>query len=186
MSHIYLKLEAWCSTHRIWATVPVFILLLAFANPSVLSLMVGAVVVCLGVMGRVWASGYIDKNAKLATAGPYRFTRNPLYFFSAIVFIGYCVMAANPVAGVFGMIAFTVIYRPTLHNEAHHIEDIFGDEFRQWASVVPIFLPKWTNYPVQGSFSWALVVQHRDIKSAIAILAGIILFVGIYCFQHYV
>ena len=182
----YAKLEAWCCSHRIWATAPVFIVLLAFANPSIPSLIIGMAIVCLGEIGRTWASGYIDKNAELATAGPYRFTRNPLYFFNGMIFIGFCIMAANPYAGLFGVIAFTIIYRPTLHNEARHIEEIFEDDFRRWASVVPMFWPKWTNYPVQGNFSWSLVAKHREHKNALAMLAGIILFIGIYCVNQYV
>ncbi|MDT8375310.1 MAG: isoprenylcysteine carboxylmethyltransferase family protein [Mariprofundaceae bacterium] len=182
----YAKLETWCCAHRIWATAPVFIVLLVFANPSAYSLFIGMTVVCLGEIGRTWASGYIDKNAKLATAGPYRFTRNPLYFFNGMIFIGFCIMAANPLAGLFGVIAFTIIYRPTLNSEARHIEEIFGDDFRQWASVVPLFWPKWTNYPVQGAFSWPLVVKHREHKNALAMLAGIALFIGIYCFKQYI
>ena len=77
MNKLYTKLEIWCLAHRKTATAPAFILLLLLANPTILSLALGGMMVCLGEMGRTWSSGYIDKNAKLATAGPYRFTRNP-------------------------------------------------------------------------------------------------------------
>ncbi|MDX8402984.1 MAG: isoprenylcysteine carboxylmethyltransferase family protein [Mariprofundaceae bacterium] len=176
----YLKLEAWCCTHRILATTPVIILLLAFSQPTSITLYAGSVIVLLGEMGRTWASGYIEKNTRLATAGPYRFTRNPLYFFNGIIFIGFCTMAANPWAALFGMIAFTVIYKPTLRDEENHMRKLFGDEFNHWASVVPLFWPKWTSYPTQGNYSWILVIQHREHKNALAMLAGIALFVGIY------
>lgn len=181
----YTKLESWCGAHRIWATAPVIVVLMLFARPTIYSLAIGMITVILGEIGRTWASGYIDKNASLATAGPYRYTRNPLYFFNGVIFVGFCIMAANPYAAIFGLIAFTIIYRPTLHNEARHIEEIFGEEFRQWASVVPMFWPKWTNYPAQGTFSWPLVAKHREHKNALAMVAGILLFIGIYCFQKY-
>jgi len=184
VSTSYSKLERWCLDHRILATAPAFILLLALAKPTLLSLWIGGFLVVLGEIGRTWSSGYIDKNAKLATAGPYRFTRNPLYFFNTVIFIGFCVMAFNPWAAAFGLISFTIIYRPTLRKEAAHIEGIFGDEFREWAKVVPLFLPKWTNYPSQGSYSWSLVILHREHKNAPAMFAGILLFIGIYLFQH--
>ena len=182
MSNFYTKLETWCLAHRKFATTPAFILLLVLAKPTLASLTIGALVVLVGEMGRIWSSGYIDKNAKLATAGPYQFTRNPLYFFNAVIFFGFCVMAFNPWAAIFGLISFTIIYRATMRSEAKFIAPIFGDEFTQWAAVVPMFWPKWGNYPAQGQFSWALVAKHREQKNALAMLFGILLFIGIYIF----
>ena len=184
MNTTYTKLETWCLAHRKSATAPAFILLLVLANPTMLSLVLGGLMVCLGEMGRTWSSGYIDKNAKLATAGPYRFTRNPLYFFNAMIFVGFCVMAYNPWAAIFGILSFTIIYRATMRSEAAFIAPIFGEEFTKWITVVPMFWPKWTNYPAQGQFSWALVAKHREQKNALAMLAGISLFIGIYILQQ--
>ena len=165
------------------ATAPAFILLLLLAKPTMLSLLCGGIIVCLGEMGRTWSSGYIDKNAKLATAGPYRFMRNPLYFFNAVIFFGFCIMAFNPWAAIFGITSFTIIYHATMRSDAEYISGIFGEDFIKWAAVVPMFWPKWTNYPAQGQFSWALVAKHREQKNALAMLAGVILFVAIYYFK---
>lgn len=176
----YAKIEAWCFAHRIWATTPVILLLLAAAAPTPASLCVGSIIVILGEAGRAWASGYIEKNTELATAGPYRFTRNPLYFFNMVIFLGFCVMAANPWAAVFGLAAFTVIYRPALRNEASYVRNIFPEAYDAWAEKVPLFWPKWTDYPAHGRYSWGLVFKHREHKNALAMLAGIALFVAIF------
>ena len=40
-----------------------------------------------------WAAGTIRKNRVLTTHGPYAFTRNPLYFGSFIIGIGFGVLA---------------------------------------------------------------------------------------------
>jgi protein-S-isoprenylcysteine O-methyltransferase Ste14 len=92
-------------------------------------------------------------------------------------------MAYNPWAAIFGILSFTIIYRATMRSEAQFIAPIFGEEFDKWAAVVPMFWPKWTNYPAQGVFSWALVAKHREQKNALAMLAGVILFVAIYYFK---
>jgi len=180
----YTKLETWCLAHRKTATAPAFILLLLLAAPTIRSLIIGAIIVVLGEMGRTWSSGYIDKNAKLATAGPYRFTRNPLYFFNAMIFVGFCVMAFNPWAASFGILSFTIIYRATMRSEAEFIAPIFGEEFTKWIAVVPMFWPKWTGYPAQGQFSWCLVTKHREQKNALAMLAGVSMFIVIYFIQQ--
>lgn len=180
----YTKLEAWCFGHRIWATAPVIILLLVFAAPTPATLCIGGIIVLLGEAGRTWASGYIDKNATLATAGPYRFTRNPLYFFNSVIFAGFCIIAANPWAAVLGVLAFTAIYRPALNNEAAYMQELFGETFEKWAAVVPLFWPKWTSYPATGNFSWSLVKKHRELGNALSMIAGIILFAVIYVLRN--
>jgi len=184
MSELYAKLEAWCFAHRIWATAPFIILLLLFAKPVVPLICIGAALVILGEMGRTWASGYIDKNTRLATAGPYRFTRNPLYFFNIVILFGFCVMGGNIFTAIPAMAAFGIIYRPALRNEAAYVRNIFGEEYDRWAAAVPLFWPKWTNYPAQGSYSWALVGKHREGKNALAMVAGIALFVAIHLIRN--
>ncbi len=184
-THWYARLEAWCFSHRIWATAPVVLLLLAAARPTKASLIAGAVIVLLGEAGRIWASGYIDKNARLATAGPYRFTRNPLYFFNGVIFLGFCVMAANPWAAALGLIAFTVIYRPALRNEAEFVRGIFKEEYDRWAEQVPLFWPRWNPDKGHGAYSWQLTLKHREHKNALAMLAGIVLFVVIHLLRNH-
>lgn len=180
----YQRVEGWCSNHRILATAPVVALLLIAARPTPASLMVGAIIVVLGEAGRIWASGYIEKNAKLATAGPYRFTRNPLYFFNAMIFLGYCIMAANPWAAGAGLLAFFVIYRPAIKYEESFVRNIFKEEYDEWARAVPLFWPKWTGWSGKGVYSWRLTIQHREHKNALAMLAGILLFVAIHYWQQ--
>jgi len=181
---LFNRFETWCFGHRIWATAPVIILLLLFAAPTPATLCIGGIIVLLGEAGRAWASGYIDKNAALATAGPYRLTRNPLYFFNSVIFAGFCIMAANPWAAALGILAFTAIYRPALNNEAAYMQELFGETFEKWASVVPLFWPKWTTYPAEGHFSWSLVKKHRELSNAVSMIAGIALFVLIYALRN--
>ncbi|MFQ5345320.1 MAG: methyltransferase family protein [Mariprofundus sp.] len=177
----YKNLEAWFASHRILATLPVAILLILLANPNPVLLFIGGVIVVLGESGRIWSSGHIDKNAALATAGPYAHTRNPLYVANLMLLIGFCVMSGNLWLGVVALLAFTMIYRPVIREEAEHMDNIFGESYRQWSAEVPLFFPRLTPAKnTAGKFSWALVMQHREHKNAAAFLLGIALFCAIY------
>ena len=65
-----------------WIFAAAFLLL---ARPTPLSVAIGLVPVTAGALLRTWASGHIRKLQKLATAGPYAHTRNPLYAGSFLI-----------------------------------------------------------------------------------------------------
>jgi len=51
----------------------------------------GFIMIVFGSFGRIWASLYIEgnKTKNLITAGPFSIVRNPLYFFSLIMLLGF-------------------------------------------------------------------------------------------------
>ena len=49
----------------------------------------------LGLVIRALASGHLQKNEQLATAGPYAYTRNPLYLGSLILAIGFALASRS-------------------------------------------------------------------------------------------
>jgi len=177
----YNNLEAWFASHRIVATAPVALLLILMARPTPTLLIAGGLLVLLGEAGRMWSSGHIDKNAKLATAGPYAHTRNPLYVANLLLLTGFCVMSGIFWVGLLALLAFAMIYRPVIREEAVHMEKLFGADYKRWSAEVPLFFPRLTPAPHQsGAFSWALVIQHREHRNAAAFVPGILLFTLIY------
>jgi len=177
----YSKLETWFASHRIVATAPVAVLLIVLANPTPVLLTIGGALVLLGEAGRMWSSGHIDKNRELATAGPYAHTRNPLYVANLMLLIGFCVMSGNLWVAILALLAFTMIYRPVIREEALYMDKLFGESYRQWSVEVPLFLPRLTAAPnAIGTFSWPLIIKHREHKNAAAFLLGIAIFCAIY------
>ena len=55
----------------------------------------------LGLLLRAWAAGCLAKNQRLATGGPYAFTRNPLYIGTLLVALGLTIAARNPYLAFF-------------------------------------------------------------------------------------
>jgi protein-S-isoprenylcysteine O-methyltransferase Ste14 len=137
-----------------FACAVVFILL---AKPDKLSLAVGGAVALIGLMVRAWASGHIRKNSALAVSGPYAHTRNPLYLGSFILGLGFTVAASSSLwlllilGGLFAAL-FLGIYLPVMRVESLTLAELFGEDYRRYASAVPLFFPRLTPYkPDEGA-----------------------------------
>lgn len=140
------------------------------ARPSVPTLIVGGVIALLGVLVRAWAAGHISKNQKLATSGPYAYTRNPLYFGSFLIALGFG-FAAHWVFIVLAILFFALVYYPTMQREIANIREWFPDCYPAFQANVPLFLPRFT--PWRGdsssvkSFDPQLYLRHKEWKAAL-------------------
>jgi protein-S-isoprenylcysteine O-methyltransferase Ste14 len=154
----------------------VFILL---ARPRPLTLAVGGAVAVLGLLLRAWASGHIRKNAELAVSGPYAHTRNPLYLGSFVLGLGFTVAASSSLwlflmlGGLFASL-FLGIYLPVMHVEATTLAELFGDDYRRYASAVPLLFPRLTPYrAAEGpavKFDASLYLRYREYRAALGLL----------------
>ena len=79
-------------------------------NTSLLFSYIGFSLVVLGGFGRIWASLYLEgfKTRKLIKEGPYSMVRNPLYFFSLMLFLGMC-FAIKSIAVSFALLIVFVL-----------------------------------------------------------------------------
>ena len=141
------------------------ILYFFLARPTPLSISLGAAVALVGVGWRAWASGMIRKDAALALDGPYRLSRNPLYFGSFLIAVGFA-WAGHRVALFVGIVAFFLaIYWPVMRREEKHLQDLFGDAFSAYARDVPLFVP-WKGSPHrhrgQVPFTWGQYWRNRE------------------------
>ena len=151
-------------------------LYLALVRPTLRSLMLGVPIALAGVLVRAWASGHIMKNDRLATSGPYAFTRNPLYVGSFLIAVGFALVAHwSVVLGVFAF--FLMIYAPTIARERANIENRFPVAYEQYSANVPAFIPRltpWRNDALGTStnFSPSLYVKHGEWKAALAFVVA--------------
>jgi protein-S-isoprenylcysteine O-methyltransferase Ste14 len=145
------------------------------AHPTALSLLVSLPLAIAGVALRAYASGYVNKNAELATAGPYAFTRNPLYLGSLVLALGFMLAARSWLLLVCFLALFALIYVPTILSEEKWLRSNFAS-FAAYAHAVPRLLPRLTPARLggQGAFSPALYRKHREynaIMGAVAVYA---------------
>ncbi len=111
------------------------------ARPTVKSTLIGTALVIPGLAIRALASGQLQKNEQLATAGPYAYTRNPLYLGSLILAIGFAVASRSwwIVAGI--VLLFFAIYLPVIRAEEVFLRQRFP-QFEHYARQVPRFFPR--------------------------------------------
>ncbi|MDQ6996534.1 MAG: methyltransferase [Mariprofundus sp.] len=167
---------------RIPASILMGAAILLLARPTLTSWIFGLAVVAVGEALRLWASGHIHKSAEVTVTGPYAMCRHPLYLGHFLVATGFCVTGDSITAFIIVSLAFFIIYMPTWKNEEQNLIQLFGDTYREFMAVTPAMLPRWNGKVFNGSFSWALVKQHREWKHAATLLAGmlIMLMIGLW------
>jgi protein-S-isoprenylcysteine O-methyltransferase Ste14 len=140
------------------------------AHPTKTSLALGAAIALIGVVIRALASGHLEKNEALATAGPYRYTRNPLYLGSMVLALGFLVAARSWWIGLGALAMLVGIYLPVIGSEEAFLRSRFP-EYEEYSRRVPRLLPRLRANPSsRGSFSWHLYWKHREYNAALGML----------------
>ncbi|MCY7374530.1 MAG: isoprenylcysteine carboxylmethyltransferase family protein [Pyrinomonadaceae bacterium] len=141
---------------------------LYFARPEMSFLIIGGAIAVVGLLIRAWASGHIRKNQTLAISGPYSYTRNPLYFGSFVLGIGFTMAAGVWWLGLVFIALFLGIYLPVMRVEASELTKIFGEEYHEYAARVPLFFPRLTAYKKsETKFDSALYLRYREYQAAL-------------------
>ena len=146
------------------------VLVVFLACPRMESLAVGMALAVLGEAIRIWASGHIEKTARLATGGPYAHTRNPLYVGSALLALGVAVASASLFVVIAIAAYFGAFYPVVIREESAFLAARFPEEYAAWARDVPAFLPRLRPAgPRAGGFDWGRVRTNREWRTAAAL-----------------
>jgi len=141
------------------------------ARPTPRPILIGAIIVLCGLFIRALASGYVQKNEELTTGGPYAYTRNPLYFGSLILAVGFGWAAQNWWIAAAILLIFVVIYMPVILDEERFLRQRFPN-FAAYSHQVPRFIPRLTPFMgTSGAFSWDLYRKHREYHAMIGSIA---------------
>lgn len=140
------------------------LLYLWLAHPSVVTIVIGCVVVAVGLTVRAVASGQLKKNEALATSGPYSYTRNPLYLGSILIAVGFAIAARSWWIWIVLLFFFVAVYVPVIRSEEAFLRATFPD-FELYARRVPRILPRWSGESVTSQFSRELYLKHREYNA---------------------
>ncbi len=144
-----------------------FIMLGAFgllARPTATSLLVGLPISLCGLALRAWAAGHLAKDQRLATSGPYAFTRNPLYLGTLVTALGLAAAGHSiPLAVIFTTL-FALVYLPAIELEEQHLTEILMG-YSAYAARVPLLLPRWPEGLGAHRFTLALYRKNREYQA---------------------
>jgi protein-S-isoprenylcysteine O-methyltransferase Ste14 len=147
-----------------------------FGRPRPLTLVVGAAVALPGLALRAWAIGYLRKNEALATDGPYAHTRNPLYLGSFLIGLGFTIASGRFILGILFAALFLGIYVPVMRVEAKTLAELFGADYQQYATEVPMFVPRLSPYrnrlAGRKKFDSSLYRRYREYRALLGLVVA--------------
>lgn len=181
MSDVTGHFGAFLARRRIAISWIFAVALLALSRPAPSSIVIGLIPMAAGAALRTWASGHIRKLKKLATAGPYAHTRNPLYAGSFLIAVGALIMARSlTLTALFALLAVP-LYVTVMAREERALEEKFGEDFHVYRRAVPLFFPRTTPWGEdRGRFDWDLVRKHREWRLWMGVLGTALLMLAKY------
>lgn len=140
--------------------------------------MAGLVLIGIAMVGRLWCSLYIGgrKNDELVTEGPYSMSRNPLYFFSLLGFVGIAFCTRSISISVCVLAFFVLVYPSVIASEEAFLRGRFGAAFQAYCEQTPRFFPSVARYRASAMCDVSIRQFFRTARDVIWFvwLAGIV------------
>lgn len=150
-------IRSWMFRYRSYTPLPFLVVMVAFARPTILSLLAGFGIVVLGEAIRFWGVSIVGAETRttgtvggtyLIMTGPYAFMRNPLYLGNMLMYAGVGVMsmALFPWLLLAAVCWFYMQYALIISREEEYLNGHFGAPYAEYCSHVPRFVPRLTPY----------------------------------------
>lgn len=159
---------------RVRLGYPLALAVLFFARPNPRSILYGALIGIVGLALRAWAAGYLHKQEILTVTGPYAYTRNPLYFGSAILALGVAIAARSWSSASIIAAYFVIVYSVVMRREEVELRLRHGAELDRYAASVSQFFPGFSSAKLerdsQGAFSAEQYRKNHEWQAAAGFL----------------
>lgn len=159
---------------RVRLGYPLAVAVLWFSRPAPSSILLGSLIGALGLLIRACAAGYLHKQEVLTVAGPYAYTRNPLYLGSAVLALGAAIAMRSWVSAAILLLYFAIFYSMVMLREERELHAHHGAAFEGYSRAVPLFLPHLRPAKITGatagSFSFAQYKKNHEWQAALGFL----------------
>jgi protein-S-isoprenylcysteine O-methyltransferase Ste14 len=136
----------------------------------------GIAMASFGAAGRAWAVCYISgqKMKQLVTTGPYSLCRNPLYFFSLILGVGFGFCTKTLTGPIVILATLSILYYFQIRREEHRLSALFGADFDDYLKRVPRFFPSFRSYTEPDE----ITISPRRLKNGLFGIAFLLMLIG--------
>lgn len=126
------------------------------ADPRAELLYTGTALVLAGVGIRMWASGVITKNRELATSGPYRYVRHPLYVGNILIIAAFALASGNWWTAPVALAFLLFYYPPAIEYEERKLGSIFGANWNEYTRTTHALLPSFSAQSRAEGTTWSM------------------------------
>lgn len=157
-----VRLKRFVIRRRTLMNLVLGLLMVGLADGSRTPYLIGAGLLLASQAVRVWAAGYIHKDERLVTNGPFAFTRNPLYLSNMVGAVAFLLMCGRWEMVIPVLAGWFLLHLPTVASEEEFLRGRFGEQYVDYCRRVPRWLPR---RPVAGDgrrFSLRRVLANRE------------------------
>lgn len=140
-------------TMRSYTPIPFLLLMIVFAQPTFVTMVLGFCLVALGEFSRFFGVAYAGSLTRVTgsvgapeviVAGPFSRVRNPLYVGNMLTYVGIGIMsnALFPWLVLAAIVWFSFQYYQIVMAEEEFLEKEFGAAYLEFKKNVPRFLPQ--------------------------------------------
>lgn len=173
---------------RDYTAIPLIVLGLFAAEPSVPSATIGTLIVLVGEILRIYGMSFLgavgrtrsdSTGATLITTGPFSYLRNPLHLANIIICTGMGIYAGVGWLLIILVAAATFQYYCITKYEERLLLEKFGDEYQRYMDRVPAWVPN--RIPTFAELEWpqsilpALHSERRTLTAIVLILLALML-----------
>jgi hypothetical protein len=129
-----------------------------------------------GAAGRAWATSYISgqKQKQLVRSGPYSLCRNPLYFFSMILGVGFGFCTETLTIPLLIAVVLAILYYFQIKREEKQLLALFGYDYDSYVATVPRFFPSFRHYSEPDE----ITISPRLLKNGLFGIAFLLILIG--------
>ena len=175
--------------YRDYTPIPLILIVLFVAKPSVFTATLGTIVLTFGELFRIYSVAFIGSISRtrkeslgnqLITSGPFKWVRNPLYLGNFFIVFGLAIYSGILWFCVLTAALFYLQYHYIVQYEEGLLEKKFGNEYGAYKASVPAWfpksLPKLNEIEWPDSFTKSLKSEKRTLSAIAGMLILLILF----------